>query len=66
MVARPFVTKGSIDDNEIWRRSRIHDLPGGGEAYEQLTAACEQFFGDENCERCADDPSDNSYLLAGE
>ena len=43
----------------------FHDLPGGGEAYEQLTAACEQFFGDENCERCADDPSDNSYLLPG-
>ena len=65
MVARPFVAQCPIDNDEVWRRSRSHDLTGRSEADVQPTAAREQFFRHEDCERSANDSSDNAYLLPG-
>jgi hypothetical protein len=65
VIACAFVAQCPIDDNEIWWRPRSHDLPSRAEAYQQPTAACEQFFGYKHCEWRAHDPSDNAYLLSG-
>jgi hypothetical protein len=65
VIARSFVAKRTVDDDKIWRRPGRGDLARRGEAYQQPTAAGEQFFGDENCERRANDSSDNAYLVPG-
>jgi hypothetical protein len=65
MVARPFVAQRSIGNYEIGWRSESYDLTSRSKADEQPTAAREQFFRHENCERSANDPSDNAYFLSG-
>ena len=65
MVARPFVAQCPIDNDEVWRRSRSHDLTGRSESDKQPTAAREQFFRHEDCERSTNGSSDNAYLLPG-
>src|SRR5258708_26671831 len=63
VVARPLVAQRAIDNNEIGRRARRHDLTCRCEAEQKPTAAREQFFRDQDRERGAHDPSNNAYLL---
>ena len=53
MVARAFVAKRPVDDDEVGWRSHWKDLAGRGHAEEELAARGKEFFSDQNGERGA-------------
>ena len=64
MIAGALIAKCAVDHYKIRWRSGWGNLTGRREANKQLAATGEKLFGDENCERRANDASDNSDLMA--
>lgn len=54
--AGAFVAPGPVDQDEACGVGQGADLPGGGDADDQVGAAGGQLLGDEHGEGCADDP----------
>ena len=65
MIARPLIAQCPIDNHEIGRRPRRHDLTGRGHADQQSAPRCEEFFGDQHREWRANGSADNSGASAG-
>jgi hypothetical protein len=66
MVAGPLIAQGAVDDDKVGRRSGWSDLPGRGQAHQQLAAAREQLFRDEDSERRAYRAADDTDGLVPE
>ena len=65
MIARSLVAKRAVNDDKIWSRSGRSDLACRRNAHQQLAAAGEQFFRDQDGERRAYGAADDPDRLAG-
>ena len=66
VVTRALVAKRAVDDDEIRRLSGRSDLARRRDAHQQLAAAGEQFFGNQDGERRADGAADDPDRLTGQ
>ena len=63
MVTRAFVAERAVDNHEIRRRLHGEDLTGRGHAHKKTAARCEQFLGDKDRKRGADNAAQDAIFM---
>jgi hypothetical protein len=66
MIAGPFISQSTVDDDKVWRWSRWYDLSSGSQADQKLTTAREHVFRYKNREWRANRATHNASGSPGQ